>query len=77
VEVACLVRRDGSYVKVERLKQIGKEIARYFPEPVDYHKMVLWVEMNIGLSPVKAVEYIDKVIEAHGWIVEDGKIKPS
>ena len=69
------MRKDGSFIKTERLAQIAKQIVKGFPEPVDYHKLVLWVEMNIGLRADTASEYITKICEAHDWAIEDGKIK--
>ena len=71
-----MVRHDGSFVRLERMTQIAKQIAKCFPTPVDYHKMVLWVEMNIGLTADKASEYIEKICETHDWVIEDGQIKP-
>jgi len=71
------MRRDASYIKVERLALITKKIAKQFPEPVDFHKLVLWIEMEIGLSGEKACEYVEKVCEVHDWEIEDGKISPA
>lgn len=71
-----MVRHNGSFVRLERMTQIAKQIASQFPAPVDYHKLVLWIELNIGLTADKASEYIEKICEGHGWVVEDGKIRP-
>lgn len=68
------MRKDGSFVKVERLSQIRKEIASQFPEPVLFEKLKLWVECNIGLSEEKAGEYIEKAVASAGWFIIDGKI---
>jgi hypothetical protein len=68
------MRKDGSYVKVERLSLIRKEIAKQFPNPVEVSKVELWVECNIGLTPEKARDYIDKAVAAAGWVITDGKI---
>jgi hypothetical protein len=68
------MRRDGSFVKVERINQIRREIAKNLPNPVDLEKLRIWVECNIGLSKQKAEEYIDIVVSSAGWIIVDGKI---
>ena len=69
-------RRDGAWIKAQRLQAIARMIAKTFPKGVSYDRMVSLVELEIGLSTQKAREYIDKVIEAKGWRVEDGIIKP-
>ena len=68
------MRRDGSYIKTERIAQIRKEVAKQLPEPVDVLKLRLWVECNIGLSKAKTEEYIETVVALAGWVVADGKI---
>jgi hypothetical protein len=70
------VRKDGAFIKLERLRQIKTEIVKGFPEPADYQRIVLWTEMNIGLSTEKALEYVNKLIAANGWVLDNGKIKP-
>lgn len=69
-----MMRRDGSFVKSERLKIISKQIKQELPNPVDLKKLRLWIEINIGLTPEKAESYISVVVEANGWVVNDGKI---
>lgn len=68
------MRKDGSFVKVERLSQIRKQIAKELPEPVDLEKLQLWVECTIGLSEQKTREYIEKAVASGGWYIIDGKI---
>jgi hypothetical protein len=68
------MRKDGSYVKVERIAQIRKEIVKGFPEPVDFEKLKLWIECSIGLSEEKAEQYIEKAVSSGGWFIIDGKI---
>lgn len=68
------MRKDGSYVKVERLSQIKKEIAKRFPNPISFNDMILWVEVGIGLTPEKAKDYIEKIVAASGWVIFDGNI---
>jgi hypothetical protein len=69
------MRRDGSFIKIQRLKEIQKQIVSGFPNEVDYHRIILWTEMNVGLTTEKAEEYVNKLIEANGWFLIDGKIK--
>jgi len=68
------MRKDGAFIKVERLAQIRKEIASKFPEPVDIKMLQLWVECNVGLSEEKSKEYIEKAVASAGWSIIDGKI---
>jgi len=68
------LRRDGAYVKQQRLKQITKEIAKHFPSPVSYSRMLDWIEINVGLSRSTAQRYLDLVIRAAGWAVNGDEI---
>ena len=68
-------RKDGAFIKLERLKQIQKQIASGFPNPVDYDRTVIWTELNIGLTKEKSQDYINKLIEGNGWVLVDGKIR--
>jgi hypothetical protein len=70
-----MLRKDGSYVKIQRQKLIQKQIQSCFPKEVDVEKMILWTKLNIGLTREKAEEYINDVVEGNGWIVVEGKIK--
>jgi len=72
-----MVRRDGAFVKTQRIKQIVREIARQPPGPVSLDRMVTWVEVNIGLSTRRALEYIEKACLAQGWLVTNGEIMRS
>jgi hypothetical protein len=71
------MRKDGSFIKVERLYEIKKAIIKGLPNPVDIDKLKLWVEMNIGLTPERAQDYIEKVVAASGWVIFEGKILAS
>jgi hypothetical protein len=70
-----MVRKDGAFIKSQRLITIGREVAKHMPNGVPYDKIIMWIEWNIGLSKVKATEYLDAVIERYDWAVEDGVIK--
>lgn len=74
-----MVRHDGSFVKVERMVQIAKKIATGLSGPehvISHEKLILWIELNIGLSPEKAEAYVKKICDGHGWVIEDDAIKP-
>jgi hypothetical protein len=68
------MRKDGAFVKLDRIRQIQKEITKCFPKEVELNRIILWTEMNIGLTQEKAEEYITKIIDANGWVLSEGKI---
>ena len=69
------MRKDASFVKIERMKEIAKKIVKTFPAGAIYDKVILTLEVDMGLSNSRAHEYLDKVIEKQGWIVQNGVIK--
>jgi hypothetical protein len=69
-----MMRNDGSETKTRRMTLIAKEIAKHFPGSVDLDKMLLWIRVHVGLTPKKAEEYLNDVIDSHGWISKDGLI---
>jgi hypothetical protein len=69
------MRKDGSFIKLERLKQIKTQVAKNLPNPVSIDKTVIWIQLNIGLTEERAKEYLDLVVEGAGWVVSDGAIK--
>jgi len=68
-------RKDGSYVKKMRLDAIAERVAKEFPNPVSYSRVVLWAVMEIGLTHGRAEEYVSDVIAAHGWFLDGDQIK--
>lgn len=72
------VRRDGSYVRSQRLLEICKEIAKSFSVHhwCRIEDLKLSVALNMGLTETKALEYIDLVVRAKGWQIKDGVIYP-
>jgi len=70
-------RRDGAFIRAQRLHQIAQKVASAFPAGADYEKTLDWIEYTIGLSRARAKEYLDKVIRVHGWVVRNGVIKPA
>ncbi len=73
------MRKDGSFIKTERLKQISTQIAISMSmdsdKKVSLEKILLWIEFNIGLSREKAIDYVDKVLIVKDWGVKDGFIQ--
>jgi len=70
-------RRDGAFIRAQRLHQIAQKVAQAMPEGADYERVLDWIEFTIGLSRPRAKEYLDKVIRVHGWTVKNGVIKPA
>lgn len=70
------VRRDGSFIRSQRLIQIGKRIAVGLSEfkTVDVEQLILWIQMNLGLTEKRASEYVAVVVKAKGWVLKDGEI---
>lgn len=73
-EVVGMVRRDGAFIKTERVRRIGKEIAKHSPKAMSLDRLMAWVEMEIGLTRKRAEEYILLACLAHGWVIEDGMV---
>ena len=69
------MKQDASFVKTRRLEQIAKQIAKGFSSAPEIHlkKLMLWIEMNIGLTKIRALEYIETVCEAKGWELDQDK----
>lgn len=75
------VRNDASTTKMERQIMIAKKIAATFnanpKDPIFLRKLVIWVEMSIGLTRRRAEEYIAVVVDSHDdWVIEDGALGP-
>ena len=69
-------RRDGGFVRSERLLRIAKQIAIGINQAktVSVEQINLWIQLNIGLTEKRAGEYIDTVVRAKGWVLRDGYI---
>ena len=73
------VRHDGSWVKQERMNRISHYILNQFKASnrINLNKLRAWVEINIGLTPRRAEEYIATISLAYDWLIKDGLlIKP-
>jgi len=70
-----MTRKDGSFIKTERLHQISHKIKEDIKEGVDYNRILDWIEFNIGLRRDTAQDYLDKIIRVEGWVITNGYIK--
>jgi len=68
------MRRDGSYVKTERLNQIAAKVSPLLGqgEKVNIAKLISWIEVTIGLTRKKAGEYINILADVYEWEVKNG-----
>jgi len=69
-------RRDGSYWRKMRIRQIREEIAKHMPNGVPVEKMLLWIQVEMGLTRKKAEEYLKLAVESGDFAIRDGKIVP-
>ena len=72
------LRKDGSWLRVQRLMEIAKEIAKHFNDggKCNFETLMLWVEFKIGLTETRARDYIITVVRAKQWEIQDGFILP-
>lgn len=68
------MRRDGSYVKTQRLNQIAAKVSPLLGqgEKVNIAKLISWIEVNIGLTKAKASEYLNTLAGIYEWETKDG-----
>ena len=73
------VRKDGSWMRSQRLVQISKQIAKDFNDggKCSFEDLLLWIEFEIGLTEATARKYVDTIIRAKRWKLQDGFILPS
>jgi len=69
------MRKDGSWVKTQKLKEIAKMISTKMPDGCNYDKLLIKIQFEMGLTESRAEEYIDLVCQAKGWIKQNGVIK--
>jgi hypothetical protein len=72
------IRRDGAFVRQQRLMMIAKEIAKKvsytFEKCCNVEDLVNWTKFELGLTEKCARNYIDTVVAAKGWFYVDGAI---
>jgi len=69
-------RRDGTYWRRMRIRQIREEIAKHMPEGISIERMLLWIQVEMGLTRRKAEEYLRLAVESGDFTIKDGKIVP-
>ena len=69
------VRRDASFLRSERLKQIKLWIAQGIKDGVDLPKLLDLIEIEMGLRRETAFEYIQLVVRTSGWVIDGNVIK--
>lgn len=72
------MRKDGAYVKKERLNALAKFItakSQNFKTPVLLKDAMLYGEVEIGLSEKRTREYIKKLAAVYEWMIDDNFIK--
>ena len=65
------IRKDGAFIKKQRLNKISKYVVKAAAKgPLSMKKVLAWIQVNVGLTPPKAREYLEVLIDAYEWIVE-------
>ena len=72
-------RRDGSFVRSQRLLGIAKQIAYKISFSEDkvceVAELLNWIMFEQGLTEKRAKEYMDIVVKAKGWVLDNGEIR--
>lgn len=70
-----MVRKDGTWVKIQRLTQITQFVAKAMGEgKVEMEKTLVWIQYELGLTEQRAREYLGLIMIKQGWINNDGII---
>ncbi len=65
-----MVRKDGAYLKTERIAKIRQIIVRN--TPVEKNKLISHIEATIGLTKKRIEEYLDILLNSEQvWYNED------
>lgn len=70
-----MVKRDGAFLKTQRITKIGQHIAKNISKGVDYEGLLTWIEATIGLTNMKAREYVAIACRVHAWEIKKGVIE--
>lgn len=57
-----LSRKDGGFIKTQRIAYIKKRIIQQSPNKINIKNLITWIEGSIGLSKRRAREYIEVAI---------------
>lgn len=69
-------RRDGGYVRSQRLMLIAREIAKDLSQDkiCNVENIVRRLLFDMGLTEKTLRNYVDVVCRAKGWVLNDGVI---
>lgn len=67
------VRKDGAFIKKERLKQLTRFVVQNLP--ANKERVLSYAEIEIGLSRKRAQEYLDLCAHFYGWTYKDGMVQ--
>ena len=70
-----MVRKDGSYVKTQRMRRIAAFIAKADGDKIKTDKLLAWIEVNVGLTKAKAKQYVATLALAFDWKEKDGYLR--
>lgn len=65
-----MVRKDGKWIKQQRLKEIVALVNPKFPEGVKWRLTILTLKMY-GYREATAEEYLTDLAEFHNWVLVD------
>lgn len=68
------IRRDSAFLRSQRIKKITTEMAKKITTGLRLRGLLIWIQIEIGLSENKAREYVDLICEAKGWKLNNGGI---
>lgn len=68
-----MTRKDGAFIKKERLKQLARFVVQNMPANKD--RVLAYAEIEIGLSQARALEYLDLLCSFYGWTYKDGMVQ--
>jgi len=66
-------KRDGSWVKTQRINQITQKIAPDINngKKVNLKKLFAWISITIGLTNKTATTYLEELATVYDWIIDD------
>lgn len=71
------MRKDGAYVKKQRLNQITAALLRMAgpnKHPVPLTQILAYCEIEIGLTEKKSLSYLEKLCQYYGYTLEETRI---
>lgn len=70
------LRKDGSWVRKQRMTQITKYLVLSLVDgnKISMNKLFAWIACNIGLTRPKAKSYVHEIAVLYDWQIKDGFI---